>query len=126
MKHVRLVRNSAVKYIVVTDSISLFILFPRQETYVCRRRRKTQSRKKHFNHIICKGNWPNPVGIKQLSVHFFSNRPRLFHLSLKLDSPNPFKKDVNVLTSALKKYILTKTIHQILSMSGMFLNYHTI
>ena len=39
------------------------------------------NREKHFIHNIHEGKMPTLVGNKHLSVHFFSHRPRLFHLS---------------------------------------------
>ena len=39
------------------------------------------NREKYFNHNIYKGRMPTLTGNKHLCVHFFFQRPRLFHLS---------------------------------------------
>ena len=73
--------QSGIQNLPLVLSFLLFIPFPWRETYLFTRQVKVQSRNKYFNHNNYKENMPTLAGNKQLSLHFFRYRPRLFHLS---------------------------------------------
>ena len=61
-------------------SFLLFIPFPWRETKLFTRQVKVQSGEKYFILNNYKRNLPTLAGNKQLYLHFFLYRPRLFHL----------------------------------------------
>ena len=58
---------------------------------------KVQIVKKDFNHINCREKMPTLAGIRHLSIHFFSQKPRLFHLSTEHVRPNPSEMNIKKL-----------------------------
>ena len=57
-------------------------------------------REKYFNHIIYKGKMPTVAGNKQLSVHSFLHRLRLFHLSKEKYGSELSETDIKVVIPA--------------------------